>query len=283
MKEKNPTKSGWGEKLMLNLSNRKTAKKGRPHMQWKILVILPVIGLVSCGGGGSRELGDVRYAISSAGHLSGSAVSKQPQGDFISPVEALKVEKPASSDEAQAPVLAQLKRELEKRLFAKGAGMLVSTPPIASANSVNDLTIVDNGDGTLTLSWTYKNVGDYNQDGFVDIADITPIAEHFFESADSTNNWIDGNGDRIIDVADVGPLAENFFVECTGYSILASDNPFVGYEEIASVPLSDAIREGALRFTEVVSLPVGNWVKVAPVDRYGATGVERLRSHWRRE
>ena len=33
--------------------------------------------------------------------------------------------------------------------------------------------------GAVFLTWQYFNLGDYNQDGIVDIADYAPIAEHY--------------------------------------------------------------------------------------------------------
>ena len=154
-----------------------------------------------------------------------------PKGDAkqVTLVDVLKelqeLQPPPSVDKG---IFAQIKDELEKQLSAKGlsksatAGKFTSKPPTGEANRVTDLTLIDNGDGTYTLTWTYKNVGDYNQDGTVDIADITPLAEHFFESARPTNEWIDGNRDGTIDIADVTPLAENFFTQVAGYVIEAS-------------------------------------------------------------
>ncbi len=60
---------------------------------------------------------------------------------------------------------------------------LVSKPPTGPANRVTDLTLLDNLDRTFTLTWTYKNVGDYDQNGVVSISDITPLAKHFQETA----------------------------------------------------------------------------------------------------
>jgi len=70
-----------------------------------------------------------------------------------------------------------------------------------------------------TPTWSYRNVGDYNQDGIVNIMDITPLAAHFNESADEGNEWIDGNGDGAITILDVTPLAANFFCDVAGYEI----------------------------------------------------------------
>ncbi|OPX22166.1 MAG: hypothetical protein B1H03_05065, partial [Planctomycetales bacterium 4484_113] len=58
---------------------------------------------------------------------------------------------------------------------------LVSSPPTGEANRVDDLALTDNGDGTYTLTWSYKNIGDYNQDGIVNVMDLTPLAVHLGE------------------------------------------------------------------------------------------------------
>ena len=65
---------------------------------------------------------------------------------------------------------------------------LVSAPPTGEANRVNDLELVDNGDGTYALTWSYKNLGDYNQDGIVNIMDITPLAVHLGEPEGDPNS-----------------------------------------------------------------------------------------------
>ncbi|OPX22917.1 MAG: hypothetical protein B1H03_03115, partial [Planctomycetales bacterium 4484_113] len=76
------------------------------------------------------------------------------------------------------------------------------------------------GEGVFTLTWSYRNCGDYNQDGIVDIKDITPLAVHFGEFIDPDSGlWehpvcevIDGNADGAITILDITPLAANFFV-----------------------------------------------------------------------
>ncbi len=125
----------------------------------------------------------------------------------------------------------------------------VSEPPTGPANRVTDLTLLDNGDGTFTLTWTYKNVGDYNQDGIVSIQDITPLAEHFQETAegegDSWRGWMDGNDGGIINIQDVTPpsLAENFFVNVAGYAIFGANVIDGEYSEIGRVPFSEIVAD----------------------------------------
>ncbi len=138
--------------------------------------------------------------------------------DVLKELDALQA--PAN---VEASVFSELKDELYRQLTAKGASKLVSKPPTGEKNRVDDLTLTDNGDGTFTLTWTYKNVGDYDQNGIVAIADITPLAEHFQETAegegDSFRGWIDGNADGIINIQDITPIAENFFSQVWEYVI----------------------------------------------------------------
>ena len=117
---------------------------------------------------------------------------------------------------------------------------LVSKPPAGPSNRVDDLMLIDNGDGTYTLTWSYRNVGDYNQDGIVSISDITPLAVHFNEPADETNEWIDGNGDSIINIQDITPLAANYATEVADYLIEGATSIEGPFAEVDTVLLSEA-------------------------------------------
>jgi len=137
----------------------------------------------------------------------------------------------ASLEEMKPPggvseeVFSQIKKELIKRL--EGADKVTSAPAKGAGSAVNDLRI-ELSAGQPTLYWTYKNQGDVNVDGIVDISDIGPIAEHFFHKRDESSQQfphpedeiIDINGDGEINIADVAPLAENFFGEVYEYAIM---------------------------------------------------------------
>jgi len=151
----------------------------------------------------------------------------------------------------------------------------VSTPPTGPSNRVDDLEITDLGDGTYTLSWNYTNVGDYNQDGIVNIMDITPLAVHFQEPADSGNEWIDGNGDTVINIMDITPLAANFLCDCAGYSIRGADAPDApeeGFTEIGMAAFSLAAGEGRKRFQVPLPESAFGYFAVAPFDSAGELG-----------
>ncbi len=123
--------------------------------------------------------------------------------------------------------------ELEKR--REISEYIASGVPRGEAGKVWDLEAQFDGEDTVLVSWSYFNVGDYNQNGRVEISDITPLAEHFMEKRDETNNWIDGDGNQQINIADISPLAENFFSEVAGYLVEAEDVEGT-WETVAEVP-----------------------------------------------
>ncbi len=201
--------------------------------------------------------------------------------DVLKELDALQA--PAN---VEASVFSELKDELYRQLTAKGASKLVSKPPTGEKNRVDDLTLTDNGDGTFTLTWTYKNVGDYDQNGIVAIADITPLAEHFQETADgegdSFRGWIDGNGDGIINIQDITPLAENFFSQVTSYGIVARDNPDnQGFREIERVSFEEGLagEDGVLTYSWTMGSAL-RLFRVAPMDAEGRGGVVSNTVEW---
>ncbi len=102
-----------------------------------------------------------------------------------------------------------------------------SGPPRGSYNvlRLEDFIIQVNGQ-YVTFQWKEKNRGDYNRDGVVTIADITPIAMHFgitpAQNADIAD-LVDASGDGKVGVDDVTPIAMNFNGAIEGYRIWRSN------------------------------------------------------------
>ena len=94
-----------------------------------------------------------------------------------------------------------------------------SKAPIGPSNKV-ELTMVLSSD-RLRLQWAERHMGDYNLDGVVSIADITPLASHFNEAVglDERKQVIDGNGDGVINIQDLTPLAAQYFTTLSGYDV----------------------------------------------------------------
>jgi uncharacterized delta-60 repeat protein len=104
-------------------------------------------------------------------------------------------------------------------------------------------SIVMSGGGYM-LSWKYENPGDYAQEGKVGVEDITPIAQHFNETASPVNEWIDGSGEGVIGVADITPIAMNWASEVTGYRIDGADASAGPWNEVASLTLDGGDASG---------------------------------------
>jgi outer membrane protein assembly factor BamB len=182
-----------------------------------------------------------------------------PPASALSELDSLEV--PAGVD---AALFSELKEALRHALGT--AAKFASAPPAGMANRVTDLTLTDGGGGTYTLTWRYRNLGDYDQNGTVGISDITPIAVHFGQNADAGNEWIDGGGNGAVDISDITPLAVNFGANCAAYVIETSESQDGVYAEVESVPFSSAAGDGRKGFSHTLSLPPGVWVRVVPAD-----------------
>ncbi len=188
-------------------------------------------------------------------------------------------------DSMQAPlgvnpeVFNQLRLALRSALVARQCQKAVCQPPTGSNNIVRDLAINDNGGGTYSLTWHYCNLGDYNQDGTVGIADITPLAMHYGESwEDGEENSlpavVDGSRNKEVDIADVTPIAMNFGVEVASYRIEKSTNQLSGYCEITIQAFSSGENSATQRtgFAYNFAAVGGFWYRVVPLDNAGAQG-----------
>ena len=156
---------------------------------------------------------------------------------------------------------------------------IVSTPPTGESSKVTDLTITDTY-GTYTLSWHYRNLGDYDQDGTVGISDITPIAMHYGETYDIEDvncllAVIDGNGNGAVDIADVAPIAMNLGADCAGYMITESGRPIGYWQEVEPATLDETTGNGRLEFTHSIQTPRPgmHYGRVVPFDTGNAPGI----------
>ncbi|MEP0814146.1 MAG: PQQ-binding-like beta-propeller repeat protein [bacterium] len=114
--------------------------------------------------------------------------------------------------------------------FARGAeapSRRAANAPLQDWNKVTDLAASDTGGDTVLLTWRERNIGDYDNNGEVGIADITPIALHWMETPANTQNsevfeLIDGSGDGEISIPDITPIALNYLNRITGYHVYRS-------------------------------------------------------------
>jgi len=181
--------------------------------------------------------------------------------------------------------------ELFTLRFAHGTGAggrSAAAAPEGSNNRVQDLDVSPVGADTYHLQWTERNMGDYNVDGTVNIADITPIASRYGNAVgdgvdDLRDRPVDGDEDGAIGISDITPLAMNYGSRLDGYIVYRRTGL---YEEFT--PVSAMIQrylnngEGVLPSYayDDVGVTVGEYVsyEVRPVDDSGAEPVEGVGS-----
>jgi len=244
-----------------------------------VAVIAAALVLASCG------------SHRSAGIPIQPAAGNPPSQQALSQLDAL-----ACPEGVDAGLWDELKGALEAALRETGgagdspanrqnhgrvarATRIVSTPPTGEANCVSDLGITDNGDGTYTLSWHYRNLGDYGQDGKVGISDITPLAQHFGEiwiegEEDSLTAVIDGSGNERVGIEDVTPIAQCFNVDCAGYWIEGSDSDEGPFSEVGTVSVDSATgaSDGRAHFAHIFTPGEYSYFRVTARDAAGTPG-----------
>jgi len=298
-----------------------------PEVFLRAILTAVVLGVIfsACGGGRASIGGGFLDRDTVGANLPGKALGLQDvsaSGSYAEGAvsDAREVELSdvlRQLDEMGAPpgvdkdIFAQLKDELAKRLLALAGGdgevggsrenahqwarqnpalrkKLVSRPPTGDANRVKDLAVTDNGDGTYILSWSYRNVGDYNQDGVVDVADVAELGdivfvpfEHALSGISSVSQdeppfpeWKDGNSDGQIDIGDIPPIAENFFARVKGYAVEVGESSEGKFAEVNFVRFVQSTEWERKRFEVKLELPAGSWVRVVPKDELGERGVE---------
>ncbi len=101
-----------------------------------------------------------------------------------------------------------------------------------------DLTATSETSGAFMLSWHYRNLGDYDQDGIVGVNDLAPIAANYGEVSAPENEWTDGDSSGNIGIGDITPIAMNFAADCSGYVVEGSLDGVSFSDVIATVPFA---------------------------------------------
>jgi len=155
---------------------------------------------------------------------------------------------------------------------------VASTAPTGQANAIHDLAISGNDTDGYSLTWSYRNTGDYNLDGLVGVSDLTPLGI-YYECALGDSDWpqaqpADGNGDGRITVADITPIGQNYDVFLAGYTINGADEPSGPWTKVDSIPLPDL--PGADSGTITFNLASHDYLyyQVVPTDGDGTEGTQ---------
>ena len=172
----------------------------------------------------------------------------------------------------------QLKSALGTMLASMPAERFVSTPPTGPANRITDLTTGIDDAGNEGIQWNYRNVGDLDFNGEVNISDLVPIGQHFGKDS-SAPDWktsarfadADENGE--VNISDVTPLGANFFHHVAGYLVQSAATAEGPFSDLGSVSFEDgaALLTGIrmFHFLPAVQSPV---YRVVPRDGFGILG-----------
>ncbi len=158
--------------------------------------------------------------------------------------------------------------ELAKRGIDDKAAM--SCPPTGDCNKAADVEAIPDGVGGWLLRWEYVNHGDYNHDGVVGVADVTPLAAHYGE----LDSIIGGDGTQSINVSHVTPIAQHFATEIAGFKVEAGASTIGPWVELGRVLFTELTLNGGW-LQGHISLPAidNRYYTVTPYDASEAMGI----------
>ena len=248
-------------------------------MRWLVVISFLVL-LTSCGGGGNQPSA-LNPQLSDGNGLQATGESVQQSLDeALAELDALQ-----TPEGVDAALFQELKDELAALLTARsqqlGSGRIVSQAPSGDCNKITTLTLVDMGESEYRLLWRELNVGDYDNNGTVGIADITPIAMHYNETYDPADEncalaLIDGSGNHTVDISDITGIAMNFGTNLAGYNVYVEGDVQPNQGDPGDLSAMRPADPGSERVGYSYSLTLGGLVNVTvrPADSGGAEGVE---------
>jgi len=161
------------------------------------------------------------------------------------------VERLEAPEGVNPEILNLLKSELVRQLEARSDGRIASALPAGDSATVTDLIFNSQSN---QMEWTYTNPGDYDANGEVGVADITPIALNFGAVTndgagdDAYESWIDGDGNGEVGVSDITPIALNFLGQISGYYLLNGPSQTGPWTTVQTITLDQRLQGYPVRF-----------------------------------
>ena len=184
--------------------------------------------------------------LSACGGRHASVLQPDPAGSAVAG-EVGQLDKPAGVD---AALWRELKTELTRVLAAVDAEHAVSAAPSDALSKVPDLVVGPGAGGAAEFTFSYRCTGDYDQNGEVNIADLTPVGVNFGKTI-SSPGWdsaqvADGDDNGEINIADLTPIGQHFATRVTGYELqmASSSDPGGSWSALADIPLTDGAIPG---------------------------------------
>ena len=160
---------------------------------------------------------------------------------------------------------------LASLLIQRGLHRFPSTLPPADKVAISSLTF-SGTTAEASLRWNYVLPADYDQNGEVNIADITPIGLHLRKTSASPD-WeqarlADGDANAEVNLADITPLAVNFHNTVDGYFLQWSADSAAGpWTTLQNIPVAQGQSGGGNSIRHfLVTLTSANpgWYSVKP-------------------
>lgn len=124
--------------------------------------------------------------------------------------------------------------------------------PRRTVSAVNDdphssavFTASGGGDYLVAdVAWEERNIGDYNNNGLVEVADLTPVGIYFNQEVATADDpelvaIVDGNLDGFVTVNDITPIGQNFGSRVDGFRLYAAFKANPQPQDFALYPLPD--------------------------------------------
>lgn len=279
----------------------------------KQLIIVAFLLLTACGAGGSKHFEPSGVPAGPEATLSSQPLTAPPGNrtdivGYVAEIDNAAV--PAGVD----PLLWQALRDSLKQALASRQASAppaadlytldqrsVSFTPYGTQNMVRDLQL--SGSGPWLLSWTYRNSGDYDLNGSVNISDLTPIGIHY-GAKEAAPLWFlalnaDGDGNGEINIADITPIGQNYGGTIVGYGVFGTNDLAGEWNHLGNATVDANLHKNADRLRFVIQLDSleysnyalwpydnsedeGDWSNTAALGSGSDRRIAGIRNYWSR-
>ena len=163
---------------------------------------------------------------------------------------------PASPGPPDNSLQQQLRAELDRVLQQRGIELDAAGQPLRAVSAIPKRNYIVPSrfnniiTGSAELEWPHFQTGDYDQNGEVNISDLTPVGIHIGKDS-SSPDWnkaqtADGDGNGVINISDVTPIGQNFGAVVGGYVVQSRRTAQDEYADYGFVSFSSGFDTGAL-------------------------------------
>lgn len=246
---------------------------GIPLIQISTRIAIAICALMICAVGACSKIS--AHNRGSASGEEALIINGRIEKNAMREVSLGEIEVAARSLAVSSPETSAITGELAAELLSQFRDMTlpgtrtVSIPANPDWTKVTDLNF---SRAARVLSWSYRNLGDYDLDGTVRVQDITPIAVNYLAAVsepDTLYDWIDGDKNGEVGVSDVTPIARNYLCEVQGYRIFASESLSDEFEAIGEILFPTGPNAFPVRFEFSVPEDTPRYLSVIPFDSDG--------------